>query len=246
MPASGGPGGGLGQQLRSSFSSPDAPNVVFPGAAAGGMATGDTHHCCWPCVCDVEDMLVVDYVDGVVTRDGAPGGAPMAFLAMGDPCVDEAALHAPFTQPFYGRGETTLWREAPEVRCEGGRLRGATFKRNGLVAIGLFDEVSGVGGDNDDDNAVLALQGGGSSSGPLVVASPRPGRVTTSAAGVTFQSEGEFVNQCYDREQAGFNSGMGEIFRRVAKINPPKALVSRLAIAAPCATEGGKNGVCVE
>eukprot|EP00966_Prymnesium_polylepis_P088982 2059418-Prymnesium_polylepis.1 len=47
-------------------------------------------------------------------------------------------LRAPFTQPFYNRGETTLEREAPEVRCEEGVLRGATMSDHGYVILALF------------------------------------------------------------------------------------------------------------
>jgi len=34
------------------------------------------------------------------------------------------------------------------------------------------------------------------------------------------RSEGEYGPQCGEREANGFNSGMGEIFRRVAQISP--------------------------
>ena len=38
---------------------------------------------------------MVDYVDGVVTRDSGPDGEAMPFLAMGDPCANEEALMQP-------------------------------------------------------------------------------------------------------------------------------------------------------
>lgn len=175
---------------------------------------------------------MVDYVDGVVTRDSGPDGEAMPFLAMGDPCANEEALMQPFIQPF-DRRETTLWREAPEVRCEGGKLRGATYTRRGLVAIGMFAlaEDEAVAGDG-----LLSTDGSYAGDGPLVVASPQPGRVTVTATGLAVQLEGEYATQCYDRELAGFNSGMGEIFRRVAAINPPKLSAPR------CESEG----VCLE
>merc|ERR1712050_294035 len=35
-----------------------------------------------------------------------------------------------------------------------------------------------------------------------------------------FQDEADFAEMCEDRKNQGYNSGMGEIFRRVAAINP--------------------------
>jgi len=35
-----------------------------------------------------------------------------------------------------------------------------------------------------------------------------------------YQDEFEFAEMCEDRKNAGYNSGMGEIFRRVAMISP--------------------------
>ena len=58
---------------------------------------------------------------------------------------------------------------------------------------------------------------------------------TTSApAGEGFQDEHTFADHCEDRKQNGYNSGMGEIFRRVAAISPvqPNALPAAAAAAA--------------
>ena len=49
---------------------------------------------------------------------------------------------------------------------------------------------------------------------------PEPGRVRHSASGVAFQDEFEWGPMCTDRADNGYNSGMGEIFRKVAAVNP--------------------------
>ena len=42
-----------------------------------------------------------------------------------------------------------------------------------------------------------------------------------AAGGVSYQDEGEYAQMCEDRKNAGYNSGMGEIFRKVAGISSP-------------------------
>ena len=49
---------------------------------------------------------------------------------------------------------------------------------------------------------------------------PQPGRVRVEA-GVTVQDEYEWKDMCSERAAAGYNSGMGEIFRKVAAISSP-------------------------
>ena len=48
---------------------------------------------------------------------------------------------------------------------------------------------------------------------------PSPGRMTERGE-VAFQDEYEFGEMCRDRAANGYNSGMGEIFRKVASISP--------------------------
>ena len=43
---------------------------------------------------------------------------------------------------------------------------------------------------------------------------------TSVPASAEFQDEDAFAGHCEDRKQNGYNSGMGEIFRRVAAISP--------------------------
>ena len=163
--------------------------------------SGFMYYCCWPCVCDTQDFIRVDTLN-ITTADG-PRRAHVAVI--GNPCRRAAALREPFTQPFHGRGVTTLEREAAEVRCSpSGELVGATLSEHGYVVIQLFP----LAGDGTPPTAGAAA------------APPTPGRMSTDAStGKAFQDEHEYAGMCAQREANGFNSGMGEIFRRVAAIS---------------------------
>merc|ERR1719478_2011144 len=90
----------------------------------GGNITGFMYYCCWPCVCDTNDFIRVD----TLNITSAEGERRMHAAVIGNPCRRPDALREPFVQPFYGRGETTLQREAAEVRCSpNGELIGATL-----------------------------------------------------------------------------------------------------------------------
>lgn len=184
-------------------------------AAFGGKVRGYLYYCCWPCVCDTHDFIRVD-TKTVRTTDGEHR---LHVAVIGDPCTHPEALETRFFQPF-GRGETTLTREAPEVRCKDGKLDGATFSDHGHVILTVFPLADG------NDDAVGAL------------VQPKPGRVRTSSSGFTFQDEYEFSQMCADRAEAGYNSGMGEIFRKVAEIHMVKPVQAEptQALAAPGAT----------
>merc|ERR1712110_362704 len=93
----------------------------------------------WPCVCDVQDFVVAD-TKTVMTAEGP---VLLHWAVLGNPCLHPEKLHEPFFQPFDGR-QTTLIRDAPNVRCEGGELQGSPLSDHGHVIIGpLFDAVSG-------------------------------------------------------------------------------------------------------
>ena len=80
--------------------------------------------------------------------DTKHGPEVMHFAVIGDPCEHPEKLHEPFVQPFDGR-ETTLARDAPELKCRDGRLKGATYSDHGHVIIGgVFEPAP------DDDNRV--------------------------------------------------------------------------------------------
>ena len=186
-------------------------------AAPGERVSGFMHYCCWPCVCDTQDFIKVD-TKTVTLRGGE--SRQFHFAVIGNPCDDPAALRRPFVQPFDGRS-TTLARDAAEVRCNpDGSLEGATLSDHGYPIINMFFDAEVVA-ESEENN-------GSSSPGSSMVVSrarasgsgaPQPGRMTTQR-GVSFQSEYEYEGMCKSRADAGYNSGMGEIFRRVAMISP--------------------------
>jgi len=161
----------------------------------GGRRTGYMYYCCWPCVCDTQDFIRVD-TKNVTTLGGHV--QQYHFAVLGNPCDHPEELTKPFSQPeIYGRGETTLKQEAPEVRCdESGRLEGAYLSDGGYIIINMFF---------DEDRSLSSMD------------------------------ESVFERMCTERKEAGFNSGMGEIFRKVAAISPVK-LDAKLAI---CNSEEG-------
>ena len=163
-------------------------------AVTGVDEVGFMYYCCWPCVCDTWDFIKVD----TLTVNTADSPKAYRFAVIGDPCENEQQLDVPFIQPFDGR-TTTLRRDAPEVRCENGRLIGATRTDHGFVAISMFFDAPS---DEEEDRGVW-----------------QPGRVV-QRGGHVFQDDVEYSDMCSQRAANGYNSGMGEIFRRVAAITP--------------------------
>ena len=163
-------------------------------AVTGVDEVGFMYYCCWPCVCDTWDFIKVD----TLTVNTADGPKIYRFAVIGDPCVNEAQLDVPFIQPFDGR-TTTLRRDAPEVRCENGQLIGATRTDHGFVAISMFFDAPS---EEEEDRGVW-----------------QPGRVV-QRDGHVFQDDVEYSDMCSQRAANGYDSGMGEIFRRVAAITP--------------------------
>jgi len=164
-------------------------------AVTGVDEVGFMYYCCWPCVCDTWDFIKVDTLT-VATADGPKQNR---FAVISDPCLNEKALDVPFVQPFDGR-TTTLRRDAPDVRCDGGRLIGATRTDHGFIAISMFFDAPV---DEEEDHGVVW----------------QPGRITQRGDHM-FQDDVEFSDMCAQRAADGYNSGMGEIFRRVAAITP--------------------------
>jgi hypothetical protein len=161
----------------------------------GGNVTGYMHYCCWPCVCDTQDFIRVD----TKTVQTADGERQYNVAVIGNPCKHPEALNRPFTDGIHRQG-TTLASVAAEVHCKGGELVNAPLSDHGHVIINLFFDA--------------VPETGVSSPGP-----PTPGRVR-EAGGVKFQDESEYAPMCEDRKRNGYNSGMGEIFRKVAEISP--------------------------
>lgn len=170
--------------------------------------TGYLHYCCWPCVCDTQDFIRVD-TRNVTTNDGIT--RVRNFAVIGNPCDNPEQLDAPFEQPYGRRYKTTLSETAREIHClEGGVLEGATLSDHGFVIIGMFLDSADV---LDASGMVLNSQ--------QTIDDPTPGRISTSAVdGTLFQDEREWGPQCQDRANKGYNSGMGEIFRKVCAISP--------------------------
>mmetsp|Transcript_13398 Transcript_13398/g.36038 ORF Transcript_13398/g.36038 Transcript_13398/m.36038 type:complete len:318 (-) Transcript_13398:194-1147(-) len=98
-------------------------------ADGSGNVTGVAHHCCWPCSCDVKDLIKVD-TKSVTDSSGVE--KQYNFHVIGDPCVNSPPrCRSPKEQgclPF----------EAPGVACEGGTLQKAIRSDGGHVIIGMF------------------------------------------------------------------------------------------------------------
>ena len=170
-----------------------------------------THTCC--ATCCIQDFIRAD-TRNVTLADGET--RQYHFAVVGNPCDNPAALKEPFTQPFYSRGPTTLEREAAEVRCDAnGRLIGAHLSDGGYPIIGMFFDAV-------DDT--VPTDASSSSARQLTAAAANfvatPGRMRHAPDSVAFQDESEYGPSCADRARNGYNSGMGEIFRKVASISP--------------------------
>ena len=160
--------------------------------ASAEPSVGFVHFCCEPCVCDTFDMVRADQKT-IELADGV--SETLTFAVIGDPCTDPEALAEPFYDASTGH-TTTLAVRAPEVACDNGRLRGATFSDGGGVIIGLLAAAPPLG---------AAPQ------------APTPGRVQ-SAGGQSFVDAREYAGYCAQRAADGYTGGMGLIFRKVAEI----------------------------
>ena len=191
----------------------------------GGTHSGFLYYCCWPCVCDTQDFIRID-TKNVTLADGT--SRRYHFAVVGNPCDNPAALHEPFVQPFHSRGPTTLAQEAAEVRCDAGQLIGATLSDGGYPIISMFFDAGEEQAPTDTAVAPAAGQ-------------PKPGRVSHTSDGVAFQDESEYEQMCTQRAASGYNSGMGEIFRKVAAISPVQISPRQLE-AAPAAAQDNASG----
>lgn len=173
----------------------------LPSVEGGGkMVQGFMYYCCWPCVCDTQDFIRID-----TTNVTLAGGETRRYhvAVLGNPCDNADALYKPFMQPF-GQGQTTLAQSAAEVRCDpNGNLIGAFLSDHGYPIISLFFDPEEI-----DAQSVGPVQG-----------EPSPGRMQRSSSGLNYQDEFEYRDMCEDRAMQGYNSGMGEIFRKVAGIS---------------------------
>lgn len=191
-----------------------------------GKTAGFMYYCCWPCVCDTQDFIKVD----TKTIQTQSGPRTYRFAVLGNPCDHAEELQKPFQQPFQGREWSTLARDAPEVRCENGVLLNAPLSDHGYIIINMFFDLPGQGPENQW--AVPASQ--------ALTSDQQPGRMS-NIEGVKFQDEREFEQMCTDRARNGYNSGMGEIFRKVAGISP----ISIPSVeTATCSADGSSSQNC--
>lgn len=198
--------------------SPVRPNdynrysLTLPLVNGAGSKRGAMHYCCWPCVCDTQDFIRID-TKTIKTLDGE---RQYHWAVLGNPCDHEEMLNEPFVQPFDAR-RTTLAREAAEVRCVDGNLQGATLSDHGYVIISMFFDL-------EEEEPGMPV---------VPTTDPQPGRISM-VGGIPVQDEAEWAQMCSDRAANGFNSGMGEIFRKVAAISP-------IIITPPQRTETSNN-----
>jgi hypothetical protein len=174
--------------------------LMLPKADGSGTHAGFMHYCCWPCVCDTQDFMKVD----TKTVKTADGERTYHFTVLGNPCEHPEELKKPFQDGFMD-ADVTLAMTAPELSCDAdGALHKAPLSDNGYVIIGMFFDFP------DDADTSWDFD------------EPVPGRVVTKG-GVRYQDEAEYSSMCQERAANGYDSGMGEIFRKVAGITPVSA-----------------------
>ena len=177
------------------------------------MSTGYMHYCCWPCVCDTQDYIRVD-TKNITLVNGME--RQVQFTVIGNPCDDPNQLTVPFVQPF-DRRMTSIADSAREVRClDDGALEGATLSDHGYIIIGMFF--------NSEDAISHGVDGIAMGSLDELV-DPTPGRMTAvmhndKSGRRKYQDEREYRPHCEERARNGYNSGMGEIFRKVCAVSP--------------------------
>lgn len=99
-----------------------------------------------------------------------------------------------------------------------GTLEGATLSDHGFIIIAMFfDSTDALSETHGSDGVV--------DGATVDLVDPTPGRVSMAVhaddSGRTrYQDEREYKFQCEDRARKGYNSGMGEIFRKVCAISP--------------------------
>ena len=199
----------------------------------GGYSTGYMHYCCWPCVCDTQDYIRVDTKNVTLVNENGHEEVQFQFAVIGNPCDDPHQLTVPFMQPF-DRRMTSIADSAREVRClADGTLEGAMLSDHGYIIIGMFFD--------SQDAITMNEQFGMIANGATnELADPTPGRMSTSvqidmSGRRKYQDEREYKVQCEDRARNGFDSGMGEIFRKVCAVSP----ISDEALTLPASTESG-------
>jgi len=95
----------------------------------GGVKTGYSYHCCWPCICDETALIKVDTK---TISDKTGKAKEYHFEVIGDPCVNMPPRCTKQAQqgciPF----------EAPAVECEDASLQNAIRSDGGHIIIGMY------------------------------------------------------------------------------------------------------------
>lgn len=152
---------------------------------AGGTKIGYSYHCCWPCFCDEKDVIKVDTK---TLKDKSGSEKQYFFEVIGNPCKNSP----PVCTSSDGKG--CIPAEAPGVKCENGKLKGAILSDKGHPIIGMFFvDAAGIKNSIAGDEKKMQSEDGSLSS---------------------------LQDACRERKASGTNSGMGKIFLNVAKLNP--------------------------
>ena len=113
---------------------------------------------------------------------------------------------------------TSIAESAREVRCDvdDGILEGATLSDHGYIIIGMFFDSKDAITHGIDGIAIGARED---------LVQQTPGRMSTvvhtdSTGRRGYQDEREYKSYCEDRAKNNYNSGMGEIFRKVCEVSP--------------------------
>jgi len=183
----------------------------------GQNVTGVVRHCCWPCVCDMTDLVRVD----TMTVQTSEGPKQYNMLVMGDPCDHPEQIDKTFKDPFDG-AERKLVTAAPELACVSNGtkkvLKGAMYTDHGFPAIGflftdqqelnLWKPASELYDDWDASHVV-------------------------SKDDVAWG----WGQMCAARARQGYSSGMGLIFRVAAQISPVPKTVPKLVHSSEAAAQ---------
>ena len=101
------------------------------------------------------------------------------------------------------------------------RIRDWVVAAQNLEELAVSRAVAARAGDDAVEGPVaLAEPPPGSSFAVAAARPPQPGRISRAEDGTLFQDEAEYAAMCQERAANGYNSGMGEIFRRVAAVSP--------------------------
>jgi hypothetical protein len=173
--------------------------VTLP-SVLGGNVTGVVRHCCWPCVCDLTELVRVD----TLTVKLADGTQQYQMMVIGDPCDSPDELAKSFTDPFDGQ-ERSLAQAAPELHCVGApgakKLQGAIYSDHGFPIIGFLFTA-----EEELEKWVPANE---------LYSDWNPAHVVSGS-----DPAWGWGTVCQERAAGGYASGMGLIFREVAVISP--------------------------